>query len=62
MISSRLSRFVFLAAAAALAGLLAASGAEAQTTVKQAAQAKLAKPLPRRCTRSRSRSIRTTRR
>ena len=46
MISSRLNRFVFLAAAAALAGLLAASGAEAQTTVKQAAQAKVTKTAP----------------
>jgi len=46
MISSRLNRFVFLAAAAALAGLLAASAAEAQTTVKQAAQTKPAKDAP----------------
>jgi intracellular sulfur oxidation DsrE/DsrF family protein len=46
MISSGLNRFVFLAAAAALAGLLAASGAEAQTTVKQAAQAKVTKTAP----------------
>ena len=43
MISSRLNRFVFLAAAAALAGLLAASAADAQTTVKQAAQTKVTK-------------------
>jgi intracellular sulfur oxidation DsrE/DsrF family protein len=46
MISSRLNRFVFLAAAAALAGLLVASGAEAQTTVKQAAQTKVTKTAP----------------
>ena len=46
MISSRLSRFAFLAAAAALVGLLAASGAEAQTTVKQAAQPKVARTVP----------------
>jgi len=46
MISSRLNRFVFLAAAAALAGLLAASAAEAQTTVKQAAQTKVTKTAP----------------
>jgi len=46
MISSRLKRSVFLAAAAALAGLLAASAAEAQTTVKQAAQTKLTKTAP----------------
>jgi len=45
MISSRLNRFVFLAAAAALAGLLV-SGAEAQTTVKQAAQTKVTKTAP----------------
>ena len=42
MISSRLNRFVFLAAAAALAGLLA-SGAGAQAPVKQAAQDKVTK-------------------
>jgi intracellular sulfur oxidation DsrE/DsrF family protein len=46
MISSRLTRFAFLAAAAALAGLLVAPGAEAQTTVKQAAQAKVTKTAP----------------
>ena len=46
MISSRLNRFVFLAATAALAGLLAASAAEAQTTVKQAAQTKVTKTAP----------------
>ena len=43
MISSRLSRVAFVGAAVALAGLLVASGAEAQTPVKQAAQAKVTK-------------------
>jgi hypothetical protein len=46
MISSRMSRFAFVAAAATLAGLLVASGAEAQTTVKQAAQTKVTKTAP----------------
>ena len=43
MISSRLSRVAFVGAAVALAGLLVASGAEAQTPVKQAAQTKVTK-------------------
>ena len=46
MISSRLSRFTFLAAAAALAGLLVAASAEAQTTVKQPAQPKVTRTVP----------------
>jgi hypothetical protein len=46
MTSSRLSRVVCLAAAAAFAGLLATSQAEAQTPTKQAAQAKVAKSVP----------------
>jgi intracellular sulfur oxidation DsrE/DsrF family protein len=46
MIASRLSRIAFLASAAALAGLLVASGAEAQAPVKQAAQTKVAKGAP----------------
>jgi hypothetical protein len=48
MTSSRLSRVLCLAAAAAFAGLFAASQAEAQTQtpIKQAAQAKVAKSAP----------------
>jgi intracellular sulfur oxidation DsrE/DsrF family protein len=46
MTSSRLSRVLCLAAAAAFAGLSAASQAEAQTPTKQAAQAKIAKSAP----------------
>jgi uncharacterized protein len=46
MISSRLSCFAFLAAAAALAGLLAAPAAQAQAPVKQAAQTKPVKAAP----------------
>ena len=44
MISRRLSRFAFVATAVVLAGLLAAS--EAQAPVKQAAQAKVTKTAP----------------
>ena len=43
MISSRLRRVVFVAAAVALAGLMVASGVEAQTPVRQAAQVKVTK-------------------
>jgi intracellular sulfur oxidation DsrE/DsrF family protein len=46
MTASRLSRVVFVGAAVALAGLLAAAQAEAQAPVKQAAQAKPAKSAP----------------
>jgi len=46
MISSRPSRTSFLLAAAALAGLLVAPGAQAQTPSKQAAQTKPTKSAP----------------